>query len=160
MLKLVVNILTTGPYRSRKFPLQLRDLVALISLCSSFLLCGIIICSSAYSTALTTVFHATSFLHWFHSHSSLYPHTSNCRHLLQNVPLFPCNERNCSVLHSVRTVLTRRYVTKYSNKLFWPHIETFSKYIRKKELHTHLTYWIQYIQFSPRQTRSPHFTRM
>jgi hypothetical protein len=99
----------------------------------------------------TAVFLATSFLHWFLSRSSLYPHTSNSRHILKTVPLFPCTERNCSVWHSVRTALTRGYVTKYSTKLFCPHIGTFTKYIREEKLHTRLNHRIQHIHFSPRQ---------
>jgi hypothetical protein len=99
----------------------------------------------------TTVFLATSFLHWFLSHSSLYPHTSNSRHILKTVPLFPCTERNCSVWHTVLTALTRGYVTKYSTKLFCPHSGTFTKYIREEKHRTHLNHRIEHIHFSPRQ---------
>jgi len=38
--------------RGRTFPLQIRDLVALIYLCSSFMLWCVLICSSAYNTDL------------------------------------------------------------------------------------------------------------
>jgi hypothetical protein len=88
----------------------------------------------------------TSFLHWFVSYSSVYPHTSNSKLVSKTVRLFPSTERNCSVWHSVRTALTRCYAKWYSTNCSVHISEPFqSTYVKRNFIHIWLTEYSTFI---------------
>ena len=73
-------------------------------------------------------------------------HTSNSGHISKTVRLFHCTERNCSVWHSSRTVLTRCYATKYSTNCSVHMSEPFqSTYVKRNFIHIWLTEYNTFI---------------